>query len=231
MKQLKTFDVLFFILATALVCVGCSAGNAPLLPTATATRPLSTPQPTVPLPDVIKPTVQPPDVTEPTAQPPDVTEPPIAAPPAEPIEGQHSDQPQTPITTKLLLSHVPLLKETAELTFTITTINDTADITAVINLPAGAALLSGETTWQGQLKAGQSQTLHAVIEFHSEGDWILEAKALSPQSNGDVWGDANYIYLHVAQDGSHLGFEPNSNPIESGTQDTSPPAVDAAPSS
>jgi hypothetical protein len=127
------------------------------------------------------------------------------------------------------MSHVPLLQETAELTMTVSATSDASDITAVINLPDGAALVAGEATWQGQLEAGQSQTLKAAIVFHSEGDWILEAKALSPQANGDVWGDASYIYLHVAENASHLGFEPDNNFTDTGIPDTPPPAVYPAP--
>ena len=222
MKQLKAISVLLSVLAMSLAFYGCSPEATTPQPTSPADKPLNTIVPTSQLPATAKPTAQPPDEIEPP--------PTIEALPEGPVEGERSPgEPQTPITTKLLLSQVPLLGETAELTFTISTINDASDITAVINLPGGAALVSGETTWEGQLKGGQSQTLHAVIKFHSEGDWILEAKALSPQSTGDVWGDASYIYLHVAEDGSHLGFEPAGNNIEEGVQDTSPPSVDPAP--
>ena len=96
-------------------------------------------------------------------------------------------------------------------------------------MPDGASLVSGEVLWEGQLEAGHSQTMEAIIVFHSEGDWILEAKALSPQANGDVWGDASHIYLHVSEDMSHLGFEPDSNFNNVATPDSPPPAVDPAP--
>ena len=195
MIQLKTLGILSSVLTIAWLCVGCSSSEVPVVPTAPATRLL------------------------------DRATPSIALSPPGPVEGQPSGQPQTPITTKLLMSHIPLLQETAVLTFTVSATSDVSDITAAIKLPDGATLLSGEATWQGQLEAGQSQTLNAVILFHSEGDWILEAKALSPQANGDVWGDASYIYLHVAEDASHLGFEPDTNFTDIDTPETPPPAV------
>jgi hypothetical protein len=115
------------------------------------------------------------------------------------------------------------------LTLTITATSDASDITAAINLPGGATLLSGESTWQGELQAGQSQTLNVEIVFHAEGDWPLEGKALSPQPNGDVWGDASYIYLHVAEDASHLGYAPDNNFTDTGDQEAPPPAISPAP--
>ena len=221
MLQHRVFGILFSVLTIAWVCSGCSSGDAPVAPTSPATRFL----------DAALHTLQPTDAPVPTMtpDPANAPVPTIAPQPPEPVEGQPSGQPQTPITTKLLMSHVPLLQETAELTFTVSATSDASDITAEILLPDGAALLTGEATWQGQLKAGHSQTLNAVIIFHSEGDWILEAKALSPQPNGDVWGDASYIYLHVAEDASHLGFEPDNNLPHTGKPDTPPPAVYPAP--
>lgn len=208
MKRLKSFGILLYALAIVWVCTGCSSSDAPVQPTLSATRPLNTPIPTL--------------------QPSDATIPTIAPTPSGPIEGQSGGLPETPITTKLLMSHVPLLQETVELTLTIAATSDASDISAAITLPDGATLLSGESTWQGKLEAGQSHTLIAAIVFHSVGDWILEAKALSPQANGDVWGDASYIYLNVGEDASHLGFEPDNNFIESGDPDSLPPAVDPA---
>ena len=209
MKQLKTFGVLSFAFTFAWISAGCTSGDAPVKTSSFVTRPMDTPMPAL----------QPTATLVPTG----------AAPAPGPIEGQSAGagQPQTPITTKLLMSHVPMLQEATALTMTITTTLDAPDMTAVISLHDGATLLSGDATWQGQLQAGQIQTLHAVVQFHTEGDWILQAKALSPQPNGDIWGDASTIYLHVAEDASHLGFEPVDNLPGSGAQGS--PAVYPAP--
>ncbi len=211
MKRHKTIGILLSALAIAWVLTGCSSSDATVEPTLSDKQPLNTPIPAL--------------------QPTDAPILTIVPTPSGPIEGQHAGQPVTPIRTNLLMSHVPLLQESVVLTLTVTATSDASDITAAINLPSGATLLSGEPTWQGALQAGQSQTLTVEIAFHAEGDWPLEGKALSPQPNGDVWGDASYIYLHVAEDGSHLGYEPDNNFSDDDPLDAPPPAVDPAPSS
>jgi hypothetical protein len=51
------------------------------------------------------------------------------------------------------------------------------------------------------------------MEFFQEGNWTIEAKARHELDNGDVWGDAAYLYLFVSETASHIGFstKPASN--------------------
>lgn len=190
-------------LSLSLVMIWVGAGCAP------AASPQETPdqtsEPTIPSP-------------QPTAGSNRAT----TSPPAT-VEGSHnSGEPITPITTQLYMSQIPALQEQVELTFIISASQDAEVIDANLNLPDGAALISGETSWQGALNAGQSYTMAAAIEFQQAGNWTIEGKALSPQGDNNIWGDASYIYVYVAEEGSHLGFETDSNLIEDAEQIATP---------
>ncbi|HSH00901.1 MAG TPA: hypothetical protein VLL52_00190 [Anaerolineae bacterium] len=203
---MKNFRLLLFACCLLLITISCNANeqvttSPPLPPTANDTN---TPPPT--------------STNEMTTNT------------SDPIFGVSGDGPQTPITSQLVLSHPPRLEETAELTYTVTTAIQTDNTTIQILLPPGAYLLSGETTWQGTLTPEEAVTLQAIISFAQEGNWTIEAKALSPQENGDVWGDSAYIYLYTSDELSHEGFATDENfETTSGNTAPTPPAVDPQP--
>jgi hypothetical protein len=156
-----------------------------------------------------------------------------SAPPEQPeasgpIESAPSE-PSTPITVRLILSKAPRLNEQAELTFIIASVSEAPGTTATITLPEGAVLVEGDLEWSGDLVAEQPQTLQVTIMFVSEGNWTIEAKALRPLDNGDVWGDAAYIYLYVSEEVGHAGFStepPPSSRDALGEEVPSPPPVE-----
>jgi hypothetical protein len=122
-----------------------------------------------------------------------------------PVESAPSN-PSTPITVRLTLSKAPRLNEQADLTFIINSALEAPGTTATITLPDGAVLVDGDLGWSGDLVPEQPQTLQATIMFEREGNWAIEGKALCPLDNGDVWGDAAYIYLNVTEEAGQVGF-------------------------
>jgi hypothetical protein len=145
-----------------------------------------------------------------------------------PIESAPSD-PSTPITARLILSKVPKLNEVVNLTFTFSSVLDAPGTSAAILLPDGAVLVDGDLEWAGDLAANNPQSLQARFKFITEGNFTLEAKALRPLDNGDVWGDAAYIYLHVSEESSHVGFSTEPPPYSSDKEAPSPPSVNPSP--
>jgi hypothetical protein len=123
-----------------------------------------------------------------------------------------STESSTPITATLTLSLAPRLGQKADLTFTFKSILDTPGTQAEIILPDGAVLDSGSLKWSGDLNAGEPVTLKATIHFVKEGNFTLEGKALSPQANGDIWGDGADIYINVAKTTGSVGFSPDTTP-------------------
>ncbi|MBP7999696.1 MAG: hypothetical protein KA314_21165 [Chloroflexi bacterium] len=147
--------------------------------------------------------------------------------PAQTVESGASN-PATPITTRLWLPYLPRLNEPVEMVLTFDSILDAPGTTATIILPQGTTLTAGSLEWQGDLAANVSQILTATIVFTTIGDKVLEGKALRPLENGDVWGDAAYIYLHVNETFSQLGFGSSSTPLTNDA-DPSPPPVNPSP--
>jgi len=140
-----------------------------------------------------------------------------------------SADPSTPITVELILSKAPRLEESAELTFTISSVLDAPGTTAEIVLPEGSALVDGKLTWSGDLAANQPVRLQAKMKFVEEGNWTIEAKARRELDSGDVWADAAYIYLHITESAGKVGFSIQPSP-ELGEQEVpTPPAVDPNP--
>jgi hypothetical protein len=134
----------------------------------------------------------------------------------------------TPITVQLIISTAPRLNEQADLTFTITSVKDAPNTTATITLPEGTDLISGDLEWIGDLIAYEPHTMQATIMFVTNGNKTLEAKALCDIGNGDVWGDAAYIYLNTMIEAGHNGFLPQGTQITTGLNQT-PPAITPNP--
>jgi len=124
----------------------------------------------------------------------------------QPIESAPSDT-STPITTHMILSGLPNLNEPVELSFVASTVKDAKGTEIEIILPEDAVLISGELHWSGNLLVDQPKTIKATIEFTALGNKQIMGKALSTMDNGDVWGDAAYIYFHITENGSFEGFE------------------------
>ena len=144
-----------------------------------------------------------------------------------PIESMPSDA-ATPITVKLVLSHAPHLNETTYLTFTISSITDAPGTTAEIILPQGAELLTGSPRWSGDLAANQTYVMLASVKFTAEGNQEIEGKALREVGNGDVWGDAAQIYLHITAEAGYRGFA-TEPPTMGEPEKPTPPSVSPAP--
>lgn len=119
-------------------------------------------------------------------------------PPASPIT--QGSEPSSLPKADLSISEAPALNEVVKLTLTVLFHGDAANTTAQIKLPGGATLLSGNLTWQGDLKAGEPVILSAGIVFREAGRWSIEgvAKAIGTSN-------ADYIYLTVGVDHGEFG--------------------------
>lgn len=144
-----------------------------------------------------------------------------------PIMSAPSDA-STPITVQLILSKIPELNERVDLTFVIQSIEDAPGTKASILLPEGAELIEGELDWEGDLVANTPLELKASIRFTSLGNKTIEAKALSQLENGDIWGDAAYLYLSFTEEGGMLGF-PVDEPAGSDPNAPTPESVEPQP--
>jgi hypothetical protein len=127
---------------------------------------------------------------------------------SDPIKAQ-GEEASWPISVDLTLSKAPRLNEPAVLKLTMASAVDAPGTQATITLPEGSSLLSGSLNWSGDLRAHQAKVLQVTFMFTSEGNKILTGKALRPAENGDIWGDAAYIYLHSTRFFGLRGFAPD----------------------
>jgi hypothetical protein len=123
----------------------------------------------------------------------------------------------------LILSKIPVLHEQVDLTFNFSSVRAAPGTTAEFVLPKGVALVEGNLSWSGDLLPDEMRTMFVTIEFVEEGNWTIEAKARYELENGDVWGDAAYLYLFVSETVSHSGFS-TQQPQESSVEDAPIPA-------
>lgn len=78
-------------------------------------------------------------------------------------------------------------------------------------MPEGASLVSGNLTWQGDLKVGKTVSLFAEIVFRKVGHWAIEENAYRVVDEKNSWGDLDVIYLTVGIDQGKFGW-PLGNP-------------------
>jgi hypothetical protein len=145
-----------------------------------------------------------------------------------PLESNPSNT-SSPIIVKLILSKPPRLNEQAKLTIKIFSIFDAPDIKAFLILPEGTNLIDGEREWTGALKANEMKTLYATIMFITEGDKTIQAKAHYYLDNGDVWGDAAYLYLNTTKESGKVGFSSQQNSSSSTSIESPLPANTDSP--
>ncbi|MBN1305661.1 MAG: hypothetical protein JXA13_14580 [Anaerolineales bacterium] len=112
----------------------------------------------------------------------------------------------TPITTSLTLSRLPGLNDPVELVFNAETVFEAPGTVIEITLPEDAELAEGHLTWTGNLLPDHPVTIRATIRFTTLGNKEIKGAALCATENGDVWGEASYIYFHILEEGSFEGY-------------------------
>ena len=129
---------------------------------------------------------------------------------------------ETPINVSLSMPAIPTLNENTEVTCTVSSVSDAPNTTARIILPDEVRLVSGDLTWQGDLKADESLSFSATVRFEESGNYAIEAVARRVIDEENSWGDIDVLYLNVGVDYGVLGW-PSVGPlseIEQGSKKT-----------
>jgi len=141
----------------------------------------------------------------------------------------HALGPATPLHLDLMIVNAPKLNEPVTVVMTLTSIDNASNTTADLDLGDKAVLVSGDTTFQGDVTPSQPVQFQAVIKFVKPGNATLRAVALAKISADQVWGDSVELYLTIGQDASHFGFDDKTAPQQQGSPPPPPPAITAAP--
>jgi hypothetical protein len=148
---------------------------------------------------------------------------PTALPPTQPVVGispqpvpptatpavvaPQGGEPSTPLVVSLWMDKAPLPGEEARIVLEMTAYMDAPGTTAAIELPAQAELTGGDLKWQGDVLVGTPVRLVATVVFKQAGSYAIRGSALRPVDEGMTWGDAQDIFLTVADTGSFFGLE------------------------
>ena len=129
--------------------------------------------------------------------------------PNETTETTPSNPPVTsqfsPLSVHLIMEKAPRLNEAATITCTVKSIgHDAPNTTAIINIPEGAVLVSGNLDWQGNLTADVPIQFSAVIKFIEERKWTIEAVANHEKDESYGWRADDYINIDVRADASEF---------------------------
>jgi hypothetical protein len=119
-----------------------------------------------------------------------------------------------PMTVQVDISKAPRLDEAVELTWTINSIRDMAEVNGWVNfrqmegteevdVPAEDILVEGDLNWEGSLKKDIPIQLSAIIRFPEEGDWRIQARARAPEQEG---GCADSLFLNVSAEKGRWGW-------------------------
>jgi hypothetical protein len=117
-------------------------------------------------------------------------------------------EPSAPIKVELYMPSAPRLNEAIEVTCTVSAVIDMPDSSARIELPDGVSLISGNLTWEGDLKANHPVSFSAEISFNKAGKLAISASARHMISEKSGWGDADFVYLNIGADKSEFGWPP-----------------------
>jgi hypothetical protein len=122
------------------------------------------------------------------------------------------DSPSTPLLVKLTMSRPPAVGDEAGIVVEVMmNLDDAPAVTARVDLPPGVKLVSGATTWEGSLKAGESIRFAATVVFAEPGEYRVSATALAPINPDMIYGDDDAVFLTVGEDASHFGLESGDN--------------------
>ena len=108
----------------------------------------------------------------------------------------------SPIYINLSISKTPLVNESADLTCNVSSIMDAPNTTAIISLPEGVELVSGELNGRWDLKANDPVYLNATIRFSKAGDFQIKAAARRLIDANNFWGDSDSIFLTIGKEAS-----------------------------
>ncbi len=117
-------------------------------------------------------------------------------------------EPSAPIRVELYMPSAPRLNEAIEVTCNVSGLVDMPDSSARIELPDGVSLISGNLTWEGDLKANHPVSFSAEISFNKADKYAIRATASHMINETDGWSNMDSIYLTIGTDKSEFGWPP-----------------------
>ncbi len=106
-------------------------------------------------------------------------------------------EPYFPIYVGISFSEAPPLNQTATLTCTLASEIDVPGIHAQATVPPGLLLMSGNTSWQGDIVGNETVEFSMVVKSVKIGTWLIDVDVRSI-SDGSIKGEG-MMYLSVSE--------------------------------
>lgn len=113
-----------------------------------------------------------------------------------------------PIRVELYMPRAPTVNETIEVTCNVSSLVDLPDSSARIELPDRVSLISGNLTWEGDLKANHPVSFSAEISFNKADKYAIRATVSHMINETEGWSDSDSVYLTIGTDRSEFGWPP-----------------------
>lgn len=118
--------------------------------------------------------------------------------------------PSSPIQGTLTLIEKPLLEKPVSLVLTFKSVTPAPNTEAKIELPDSFELVSGTSTWSGNLEANEEQKIEVVIKTKKVGYYRLTGSAISRQGE-NYFGNTAVIDIEITPDDAIVGSKPKNN--------------------
>jgi hypothetical protein len=131
--------------------------------------------------------------------------------------------PHTPLEVTLIVDQLPRVGEVARATVTVVSHRaDSPGVTAELILPANVQLVSGKSTWRGDLKADTPVSFEAGLRFIGQGNAMLQATARRELDAANIWADRATLYFHAGADASTADWQYGTTPAVAVPAGTAP---------
>jgi hypothetical protein len=121
----------------------------------------------------------------------------------------HATDVNSPLSIKLNLSQIPLLDQPTNVSCEVNSAFDSPNTTAILNLPDGSILLTGNLNDRWDLKANVPAYLNATIKFTKSGEFQIEAIARRMIDTENSWADIDVRYVTIGLEKSYFTPAPN----------------------
>lgn len=115
----------------------------------------------------------------------------------------------------------PPLNQEAEFSCTINSVHNVRDFKVWAELPEALQLVSGESSWTGNITKGKNLTMHTVVKSVKTGHWEIRVHAYAPPEElptGFTIGAESYpIYVSISENKAEWGeYKPWDDILPSG---------------
>jgi len=119
-----------------------------------------------------------------------------------------SPKPQVPVVVRLSMQDIPSLGGTVHLTLEVKPLMDAPLIRMGFILPEGLEIVSGQSSWIGQMGQGEIKTLEIMARIGDEKRYIVQGMATLQQQEGRSYTGVDSLVIDLERKGrTQIGID------------------------